>query len=55
MHDGGIYNLGEQPGSEMVGNYFGMVGGFSRGSAIYFDQGSRFLKVASNYSDNPNG
>jgi hypothetical protein len=34
MHDGGgIYNLGEQPGSEIVGNYFGAIGSFSQGSA----------------------
>jgi hypothetical protein len=32
MHDGGgIYNLGEQPGSEMVGDYFGTIGGFFAG------------------------
>jgi hypothetical protein len=56
MHDGGgIYTLGEQPNSEIVGNYFGNIGGFSKGAAIYLDQGSRFLTIANNYSDNPNG
>jgi hypothetical protein len=56
MHDGaGIYVLGEQPSSEIVGNYFGDIGGFSQGSAIYLDQGSRFLTITNNFSDNPNG
>jgi hypothetical protein len=56
MHDGaGIYILGEQPDSEIVGNYFGNIGGFSEGAAIYLDQGSRFLNITNNYSDNPHG
>lgn len=56
MHDGaGIYVLGEQPNSEIVGNYFGKVGGFSQGASIYLDQGTRFLTITKNYSDNPNG
>jgi len=56
MHDGaGIYVLGEQPNSEIVGNYFGNIGGFSQGSAIYLDQGSRFLAITNNFSDDPNG
>lgn len=56
MHDGGgIYILGEQPGSKVVGNYIGKVGGFSSGSAIYLDQGSRFLTVSHNYSTDPSG
>jgi hypothetical protein len=56
MHDGaGIYILGEQPDSEIVGNYFGIIGGFSEGTAIYLDQGSRFLTITNNYSENPNG
>lgn len=56
MHDGaGIYTLGEQPGSVIKGNFIGMVGGFSKGAAIYLDQGSRFLTITDNYSTNPNG
>jgi hypothetical protein len=56
MHDGaGIYVLGEQPGSEIVGNYFGKIGGVSQASSIYLDQGSRYLTVSNNYSDNPDG
>ena len=56
MHDGaGIYVLGEQPNSEIAGNYFGNIGGFSQGSAIYLDQGSRFLAITNNFSDDPNG
>jgi len=56
MHDGaGIYTLGEQPSSEIIGNYFGSIGGFSQGASIYLDQGSRYLKITNNYSDNQNG
>jgi hypothetical protein len=56
MHDGAaIYVLGDQPGSEIVGYYIGKVGGFSKGASIYLDQGSRYLRIINNYSDNPSG
>ena len=44
MHDGAaIYTLGEQPGSEICGNYIN-----GTGNGIYLDQGSAYFKVDRN-------
>lgn len=47
---GGIYTLGLQPGTEVIGNSVRNVT-VARGSgfAMYFDQGSSFINVVSNY------
>lgn len=53
MDMGGVYMLGEQEGSEIVGNTIRNVT-VTRGSGngIYFDQGSSFMRAVSNYVEN---
>ena len=50
MDMGGIYTLGEQPGTKVVGNSIRDVS-VTRGCgfALYFDQGSSFIEAVSNY------
>ena len=50
MDMGGIYTLGEQPGTKVVGNSIREVT-TTRGCgfALYFDQGSSFIEAVSNY------